>query len=1132
MAVNLNQPPYYDDFDPNKQYTQLLAVPGRVEQAREFTQVQSLFAYYLKKLSDTLFRDGSIISGMDFTLNEETGELTVYDGEVYLNGKILSFKQQSVILSRVGLEQVGVKLVEEIVTENEDPSLRDPAQGMENYGQPGAHRLKSSLVLTLNDPDASVIYEFENGQLVVEPAKPQFGELMNVLAKRTYDESGNYRVEGYELFVQPYDANYVELTVEPGLAYVLGHEVHKPVPTKILIPMAKDTRRVENEPKMYIDGTDIYPLNKYPVKQITEVVATVEKTVQITRGSIPDGIDPLPDSSVVQIVSVTDGTTEYVQGQDYILTADSVDWSPDGEEPAGGTTYYVTYHYRKILEEGTDYDLYETQDGWGNKKDNIRFLAGGTKPVPNTQFDVDYDFYLARVDVVSLDKDGKIIVTPGQSEIERLVKPPAINDPTLLKLGTVYLPPNSIDAVATSSAVTRLRMEDLQRMLDRLEEVEYNQAVTELDREAMAGEPPSELRGVFSDGFQSVSKADLSHPDFNIMFSLEDGTIMLPMITSLEDQPPIDESNSDFNVWGHLVSAPMTEVVAIEQQYATRAMLINPYHSVNMDGILQLTPSSYNWVDEEKTVIENVKTKTIIFYRWWLRSSDWRSRVEELFEDNVKLANGKSVSSWVPGTAATFIKTEKSTKVVESAITYMKQIDVKFKATNLQPNTDNLELYFDGIKCPITPINGHQAGTIPGTIRSNASGVAEGQFKIPANVRTGTRKVELKNRTNYAETSFTSIGTKRKVTEIINKTKIIVRPADPLAQTFQFDHDTVLTSVGVYFSAKEDGFNVVCQIRNVVNGYPGQEVYAEKALTPSEIKVSPDGTLETKITFDDPVFCRAHTQYCMVFITDSDKAAMFVAELGETDLATKQRVLKNPYLAGMLFSSSNGITWTAHQSMNLKFKVYKAQFAETGTIQFEPITGLSADRLLLLADFLTPQNTGCIWEMSVNDGPFQPINSYEEVDLGEIINKVVLRATFKADKNMSPLLGIDGFNFLAFTQSSTGSYISRNTDGYEDNIGYVKVEFDGYIPSGCSITPRVSFDDGESWHNLNLVNTKQVNAEFTRFTYELDGITPATHSTTGDTKQFRVRLDFVSSSQVARPKARRLLTIQKQSIYG
>src|SRR5690606_8758936 len=150
-------------------------------------------------------------------------------------------------------------------------------------------------------------------------------------------------------------------------------------------------------------------------------------------------------------------------------------------------------------------------------------------------------------------------------------------------------------------------------------------------------------------------------------------------------------------------------------------------------------------------------------------------------------------------------------------------------------------------------------------------------------------------------------------------TKIIVRPADPLAQTFQFDHDTVLTSVGVYFSAKEDGFNVVCQIRNVVNGYPGQEVYAEKALTPSEIKVSPDGTLETKITFDDPVFCRAHTQYCMVFITDSDKAAMFVAELGETDLATKQRVLKNPYLAGMLFSSSNGITWRDHQQCCLVF---------------------------------------------------------------------------------------------------------------------------------------------------------------------------------------------------------------------
>ncbi len=41
--VDINKSPHYDDYDPSKKYTQLLAVPGRAEQAREFTQVQSLY---------------------------------------------------------------------------------------------------------------------------------------------------------------------------------------------------------------------------------------------------------------------------------------------------------------------------------------------------------------------------------------------------------------------------------------------------------------------------------------------------------------------------------------------------------------------------------------------------------------------------------------------------------------------------------------------------------------------------------------------------------------------------------------------------------------------------------------------------------------------------------------------------------------------------------------------------------------------------------------------------------------------------------------------------------------------------------------------------------------------------------
>ena len=42
MTINLNQPPYFDDFDSTKNYTKIVCVPGRVEQAREMTQIQTM----------------------------------------------------------------------------------------------------------------------------------------------------------------------------------------------------------------------------------------------------------------------------------------------------------------------------------------------------------------------------------------------------------------------------------------------------------------------------------------------------------------------------------------------------------------------------------------------------------------------------------------------------------------------------------------------------------------------------------------------------------------------------------------------------------------------------------------------------------------------------------------------------------------------------------------------------------------------------------------------------------------------------------------------------------------------------------------------------------------------------------
>ncbi|UXR28872.1 hypothetical protein [Bacillus phage Nachito] len=1116
--------PYYDDFDPMKQYTQILAVPGRVEQAREFTQMQTMMYHYLKKLSDTLFKDGSITSGMSFSITKDN-KLIVEDGRVYIDGKIHEFKRQEIQLKGTGREIIGVELNMYIVTEETDVSLRDPAQNMDNFGQPGSHRIKSEPKLTLNNPNAPVLFELEDKQLVVAVSKPSFDSLNEILAKRTHDESGNYRVIGLDLVAEPKDASNVQLTVEAGTAYILGYQIIKPTPVKKTLPISKDVKAALNEPKIYSSGTKKYALNNFPAKRITKVVAQVEVTQNITRGSVADGIDQLPKTPVVSIQEVKAGTTTYVQGTDYQLTSDGVDWGFRGQEPAIGSTYTVRYRYNKVMVQGTDYKLTQETGAWGETKDYVEFLSADL-PVPNSQYTVDYEFFLARVDLISMDSKGEVNVTSGQPNIDRLVTPPVSTDANQLTLGTVYFPPNSGNAQAKTKVITRLEMGDLQRMHERLEEVEYNQAITALDREAMAGEPPGDLKGVFSDSFRTPSKGDLEHPEFNVMYSLEDGMIMLPPKNTKAVKPTVNISSSNAKVWGRLITAPLTEIAEIDQPYATTTMKINPYLAFNAMGVLKLDPEVDNWIDDEYINVEETKFEARKFYRWWRHGEDpsLKDNVSDLFD--LEMENGGKVGDWRPewwpgvvDQTGTAIKTEKSTSIMNEAITNMRQIEVKIKGSNLDPAADNLECLFDGIRVPLTPLSGYQAGTTPGTVKSNSSGVTEAKFMIPAGVRTGTREVILRNATNTAAAPFTAIGTKRTTVDKIIRTRITMQVVDPLAQTFQFDKATVVTSISAYFAAKDTTHNVLVQVRNTVNGYPGNVVYAEKVLSPSQLNISENATAETKVTFDDPIMCNAGQQYSVVYLTDSAVHAMHVADLGGKDVTTGNMVTRQPYLAGMLFSSSNGLAWTAHQSMNLKFKVYTAKFEPTGTIEFDPLYDITADKILLLTDFLTPQNTGCIWEVSLDDQPYLPITQYKDIDTNKVITKVRLKATFKSDTNMSPLIAKDSFTLVGFLTATEGSYISRMTQ-LEQDVTSVKQTFEAFIPQGSTIQALYSLDDGVTWTLTPQVATRQISSEWSRITFEHKFSAP-------NKRKFRARINIKTPSSVVRPKVRKFTNVIK-----
>lgn len=191
-------------------------------------------------------------------------------GVFFVNGRFVTVKDSKIIISKynsVPSCRVLLQINEEIVSSNEDDTLLDPASGSYNFAAPGADRLKVSLTLTtlpltteLNDNYIELM-RFNEGVLEEHARYPKYSELEKSLARRTYDESGDYIVSGFDLKVKEHlkttynDGVYTEAQsgnrdklvyeIQSGKAYIKGFEVERISPTKITVDKARTASHVK-----------------------------------------------------------------------------------------------------------------------------------------------------------------------------------------------------------------------------------------------------------------------------------------------------------------------------------------------------------------------------------------------------------------------------------------------------------------------------------------------------------------------------------------------------------------------------------------------------------------------------------------------------------------------------------------------------------------------------------------------------------------------------------------------------------------------------------------------------------------------------------------------------------------------
>ena len=189
-----------------------------------------------------------------------TGQIfSVTEGIFYYEGFFIKNSQQTVATSKydniASNRKIGFEIVETLVKSTSDTSLLDPAQDASNYQAPGADRFKIDLVLATRALDSTDTTKFIEISRIVSGETIRTADtgisaiIEDELARRTYDESGNYTVRPFILSMETNSANNdnMDIILSPGKAYVYGYEYGTSSPTTITIDKPRTTSNANNK---------------------------------------------------------------------------------------------------------------------------------------------------------------------------------------------------------------------------------------------------------------------------------------------------------------------------------------------------------------------------------------------------------------------------------------------------------------------------------------------------------------------------------------------------------------------------------------------------------------------------------------------------------------------------------------------------------------------------------------------------------------------------------------------------------------------------------------------------------------------------------------------------------------------
>lgn len=1047
---------YYNLFDPAKHYTQLLFRAGDGLQSRELNEIQTTLIHRLQGVADALLKDGDIVSGANLQIDAETGLVTLEAGRVYLRGAVREVPAATFTVPVDGRVAVGVRFTTGTVTELEDPNLREPAVGVRNYQEPGAGRLQETLTWGWEGAGTS---DGQPGDFHAVYALDN-----GILENRRQPPVLDGVISSLARY--DYDAN--------------GHYVVDGLGVRFL---DIDTDTQEHlfsvvEGRANIDGFKVERTQSQRLRlPIDPDLQRVSSEPQVFNdsgdGSMIVTINRPPLAQVIDI-KVTQQKTETVvhgafTGSRDVLTEPTVMAVLTIQQ---GTTTYA---------QGTDYKVVGDEIDWS---------PGGAEPAPGSSYQVtyqyiasltptdptdtgfkvagvvqgstmyiDYQWKLPRVDVLTLTADGQVERIKGISQVRNAIAP-TVPASRLALAEIVYDWRSGSEPAVRNIAIRTIKVSELTAMQRQIADLYDLMALERLRVDANIREPAAK-KGLFVDNFLDDDLRDQGVAQTGAVVA---GVLTLPITASAQ------HANDNGNT---LLTLDYTLTPVVEQLARTGSMKINPYQAFEpVPARVTLNPA----VDQ-----------------FTVTNTTWASNVTE------RLITGSGVLEQV-------VETRRSEQVLASSseeAQFLRSLQVAYTVMGFGPSESLAQLRFDGIGIS------QPAGTA-----ANASGLLTGSFQIPQAIPAGAKLVEFLG-AGGSYGSATYVGRGQIVTETRRRIlTTVVRRWDPLAQTFTLPERRTIGGLELWFTVKGGSAPVIVQIRETQVGMPTTSVLTEGRLLAADIKT--DGN-PTRITLD-PVALDANREYAIVVLTDDANHAVAVAELGKYDPRTGW-VTAQPYQIGVLLSSSNGITWTPHQTQDLTFRLLGCRFTQQSkTVSLGQYTVTNLSDVMALAGVERPAAGTDVQFLATDaQGRIYTLSEDQGLALSEKLSgNLAVSAKLTGTETASPIL-YPGTQLVFGTLEAAGDYLSRAIPAAA--TFNVAVTFDALTPGTSSVTVQAESATSGSFQALSLFSGVEVGNGWVERTYKATSLVGV-----GADRTTRVKLALSGTPQ-HRPFVRNLRVI-------